>query len=295
MLFTAFDAKKQRRLLFRSSPHILTVSQSSFRKDDFLFQTVSYTIQSRRLPKAFDGFRIVHLSDLHGAVFGPDNQLLLQAIRTAAPHLIAMTGDMADDRGNAVSVFTDLCPHLAAFCPVYYVLGNHEAVLPADQLSKLTKTLQNLGIQILDNQWQTVSFGGGFIRIYGLVHPLVYYKDPLGEYRRGAHFSAQDTKKALGKPDPASFHLLMAHNPLYFPSYRQWGADLTLSGHVHGGVIRIPGLGGLLSPDLTLFPRYDGGHFEENGKQLIVSRGLGNRTFRRIHNPPELVVITLSA
>ena len=90
------------------------------------------------------------------------------------------------------------------------------------------------------------------------------------------------------------YNILLSHNPLYYPAYRDWGADLTLSGHIHGGIIRIPGLGGLLSPDLTLFPRYDGGHFTERGKHLIVSRGLGNHFLVRVMNPPEIGVITLA-
>ena len=93
--------------------------------------------------------------------------------------------------------------------------------------------------------------------------------------------------------DDTGYSILLAHNPLYYPAYRDWGADLTLSGHVHGGIIRIPGKGGLLSPDVTFFPKYDGGHFRENGKDLIVSRGLGNHFLVRVMNPPELLVVTL--
>lgn len=259
----------------------------------FLFQTVHYTINSPRIPAEFNGCRIAHLSDLHGALYGPDNRLLLNRIDEARPHLIAMTGDMADEKDRAVPGFIDLCRRLVKRYPVYYITGNHEQSLSADVLSGLLSELRKMGIRILENNWTTISRKGAFLKLYGLVTPMVYYKDPLGEYIKGIHFSAEDTKNALGSFDNSCYTVLLSHNPLYYPSYRDWGADLTLSGHIHGGIIRIPGLGGLLSPDLSLFPKYDGGLFEEEGKHLVVSRGLGNNFLVRVFNPPELVIIAL--
>lgn len=257
------------------------------------FRTVHYKIYSKKLPPGFRGFRIVHLSDLHGALYGAHQELLLRQIKAARPQMIVMTGDMADDTDHAVPRLMDLCRSLCPHYPVYFVAGNHEQCLKGGLLQGLLAELKALGVTVLDNGWRTVSRRGDFIRVYGLVMPMVYYKDPLGEYERGIQFSEKDTEKLLGKAEPSCFRLLLAHNPLYFPAYRDWGADLTLSGHVHGGVIRLPGLGGLLSPDLSLFPKYDGGHFEEQGRQLVVSRGLGNHFLFRVHNPPELVMLTL--
>lgn len=258
-----------------------------------MFHTIHYTIESGRIPKSFDGYRIAHLSDLHGANYGPGSRLLLDAVRAADPHMVAMTGDMADQGSNAVSCLLELCRGLTRRYPVYFITGNHEQTLPKKTLSGLLSELSRMGIVLLHNSWATISRGGAFIRLYGLVMPMVYYKDPLGDYVRGIHFSAEDVKVSLGACDPDRYTVLLAHNPLYFPSFRDWGADLTLSGHIHGGIIRIPKLGGLLSPDLSLFPKYDGGHFIEGKKHLIVSRGLGNNFLMRIHNPPELVIITL--
>lgn len=150
-----------------------------------------------------------------------------------------------------------------------------------------------MGIKVLYNSWETISRGGSYIKIYGLVTPMIYYKDRLREYKRGVSFTKTDAERFLGKTDASCYQILLAHNPLYFPSYRDWGADLTFSGHIHGGIIRIPGMGGLLSPDMTFFPKYDGGHFEEQGRHLVVSRGLGNHFLMRVMNPPELVAVTL--
>lgn len=258
------------------------------------FQISYYTIQSEKLPAVFDGYRIVHLSDLHGAVFGRRNENLIRAVQKICPDLIAMTGDMADNSRNAVSGALRLCGQLTKDFPVYYSIGNHEQTLRTDTTPPdFLRDLRGQGVHVLDNSQETVPRRGSLIRLYGLTTGMVYYKDPLGEYRRGAHFSAEDTKELLGRAATDSFNLLLAHNPLYFPSYRDWGADLTLSGHIHGGILRIPWLGGLLSPDLTLFPKYDAGYFEEKGKQMIVSRGLGNHFLFRVCNPPEVVVIIL--
>ncbi len=258
-----------------------------------MFQTTHYTIDSPRIPESFDNFRIAHLSDLHGALHGKGNRELIRQIVREKPDIVVMTGDMADESRHAVSRTRNLCLRLNKHFPVYYLLGNHEQTLPKDTLSALLQELKQAGIVVLENRWCELQKHGETIRLYGLVTPMVYYKDPLGEYQRGVHFSAEDTLRTLGSLDSSYYNILLAHNPLYFPSYRDWGADLTLSGHVHGGIIQIPRLGGLLSPEIRLFPKYDAGHFSERNRNLIVSRGLGNNFLTRINNPAELVIITL--
>lgn len=257
------------------------------------FVTVHYTIFSDRLPKSFDGFRIVHLSDLHGRLHGKGNRELISQIHKEKPDIVVMTGDMADNGKFAVSRALNLCCRLRKRYPVYYVVRNHEQVLEDNILGGFIRELKAEGVTVLENEWRELVRGDGMIRLYGLVTPMVYYKDPLGEYQRDAHFSAEDTRNALGERNPSCFNLLLAHNPLYFPSYRDWGADLTLSGHVHGGIIRLPIIGGLLSPELKFFPKYDDGIFTELEKHLVVSRGLGNRFLVRVNNPAELVVVEL--
>ncbi len=258
-----------------------------------MFQTVNYTIGSKHLPMEFSGFRIVHLSDLHGAVYGERNEKLIQEIRKVRPDLIAMTGDMADDSKNGLPGLLQLCGMLAGEYPMYFCVGNHEQMLKEEVREGLLGQLREMGVCVLDNQWRTISRKGACIRIYGLTLPITYYKDLRREYQRGVHFTTEDVRGCLGEAAAGSFCLLLAHNPLYYPSYRGWGADLVLSGHIHGGIIHIPGLGGLLSPDLTFFPKYDAGHFMEDGRHLVVSRGLGNHFFVRVLNPPEVVAITL--
>lgn len=259
-----------------------------------MFKTFHYTIPSKQLPKAFEGFRIAHLSDLHGAVYGRHNERLLQQIACAKPHCVVMTGDMA---GHAISSrlgLIDLCRRLCAHHPVYYIPGNHEQCLEADVYAALRADLVNAGAAVLENRWCSISRHGSSIKLYGLVLPMRYYRSRLENAIKKVRFSDKAMEKLLGAADPSCFNLLLSHDPLHFPAYRDWGADLTLSGHIHGGIIQIPGLGGLLSPDVTLFPRYDCGHFEENKKHMIVSRGLGNHFLFRVCDPAELAIITLS-
>lgn len=262
-----------------------------------MFQTIHYTIRSPRLPESFSGFRIAHLSDLHGMLHGKGNCELIRQICKENPDIIVMTGDMADESRHAVSRARNLCHRLRKHYPVYYIIGNHEQTLPKDVLDHFLQELKSEGVIVLQNEWCEIHRDklqiGTPIRLYGLVTPMVYYKDPLGEYQRGVHFSEQDTKQTLGEIDSSFYTILLAHNPLYFPSYRDWGADLTLSGHIHGGIIQLPKLGGLFSPELRFFPKYDAGLFTEKQKHLVVSRGLGNNFLTRVNNPAELVIVTL--
>lgn len=259
-----------------------------------MFQTFHYTIRSKELPAAFEGFRIAHLSDLHGVVYGRHNEDLLRAIDHARPHCVVMTGDMAGHSDQSRLGLIHLSRRLCAHHPVYYIPGNHEQCLEKEVYLALRSDLQAAGAIVLENSWRTISRQGAFIKLYGLVLPMCYYRSRLQNAIRNVHFSIQAMNELLGPADPGRFTLLLSHDPLHFPVYRDWGADLTLSGHIHGGIIRIPGLGGLLSPDVTLFPRYDCGHFEEKRKHMIVSRGLGNHFLFRVCDPAELAIITLS-
>ncbi len=291
-----------------------------------MFKTISYTIHSDRIPVEFDGLCLVHLSDLHGKIYGKNNEYLLQGIHRVSPDCVIMTGDMAaqagrgDERaeeenthraahirsrehirreddakaGVAIERMVELCRGLSGHYPVYYAIGNHEQSMRSKVLARLYSELRKLGVTVLENDCCRYFRHGAFVKIYGLVPPKVYDKELLEKRRRRVCFSAEDVSCLLGTPDPSCYNLLLAHNPLFFPAYRDWGADLTLSGHIHGGIIRIPGMGGLLSPDISFFPKYDGGHFEEEGRHLIVSRGLSNHFLFRINNPPELVTVTLN-
>lgn len=258
-----------------------------------LLRTTTYQISSPKIPDTFHHFRIAHLSDLHGAVYGKNQKILLDTIKRAKPNIIVMTGDMADSTANAIEIALSVCKQLRTCYPIYYIIGNHEQTLKQTDYQYLLNKLRSIGVILLENSYCKIIKGNASILLYGLRTPYIYYNDILREHQRGIYLSVTMMKKLLGTPPKDKYCILLAHHPLYFPSYHNWGADLTLSGHMHGGIIRLPKLRGLFSPDLSFFPKYDWGHFEEEGKHMIISSGLGNHFLVRIMNPPEVVIVDL--
>ena len=237
-----------------------------------------------RLPAGFDGYRIVLLSDLHGKTFGTDQAALLKAVASQAPDMIAVTGDLIDeDTAHRDAYLSLLAPELDSIAPVYYVTGNHEWA--SGGVAELKETLSAAGWTVLSNQYVTVEQGGDSIVIAGIDDPNGFADQKTPETLAAELYAAEG--------DP--FWLLLAHRNDRFPSqYSLLGADLTLSGHGHGGVIRLPFTDGLLGTGHNLFPSYTSGLYEDNGSALYVSRGLGNVGYTfRVLNRPEVSVLTL--
>ncbi len=249
-------------------------------------QTERFTYHSDHLPAGFNGCTIVQLSDLHGAEFGENNQKLLRAVAKAEPDYIFLTGDLLDRfRETPHSYAVDLCRRLQAIAPVYYVTGNHEWALP--NIRDLKKAIAETGVTVLTNQFVTLEQKGDSILLAGI-------DDPNG-------FADQKTPEELAAEVKSAgddaFWMLLAHRNNYFENhYSLLGADLVISGHAHGGIIRLPFTDGLLGVERNFFPSYTHGFYEDNGSDLFVSRGLGNsgRSFR-VFNRPQVAVITLQS
>lgn len=263
-------------------------------------KSTAYSIAFPHLPTAFDGFRIAHISDLHNHLWGRFQRGLLDAVRQFCPHIVVMTGDIFDSAHGRHMDSLRLCRDLSRKYPVYFVSGNHEQSIPRAERLSLYQKLSGWGVDVLDGGSSLIRREGSrdgapsHIRVCGLALPELYYKDPRKKpYDRHAWFSPRQIERVLGEKRTDEFTLLLAHNPVYFPSYRDWGADLTFSGHMHGGIVDVPFLGPLLSPEVSLFPRYAAGHFMEQGRHLLVSRGLANTFAVRVFNPMELLCVTL--
>ena len=239
-------------------------------------------------------FSAVFLSDLHNASYGEGNSRLLQEIRNENPELILVAGDMITASSEtSTDASIALMGELTKQYPVYYANGNHEYRMKQntdkyqDAYERYSDAIKSLGVHLLENGSARVELYKVLFRIWGLELDQSYF-------RRGrtAQLTSSVIEGLLGKPDEQCYNILLAHHPSYFPAYAVWGADLSLSGHLHGGMIRLPFLGGVVSPQVRLFPKYDKGMYMLDGKKLIVSAGLGNHTVNlRINNPPELVVI----
>jgi len=255
-----------------------------FRWSNHSLQVDAYTFSSPALPEGFEGFTVVQLSDLHGAQFGENNEDLCAAVRAADPDLIVLTGDLQDRfRETPRDYVTQLCAALQDIAPTFYVTGNHEWALP--DIRGLKRDIAATGVTVLTNSFLPLERGGDTLLLAGV-------DDPNG-------FADQKTPEELAEElyeayeDP--FWILLAHrNNLFLSRYSLLGADLVISGHAHGGLIRLPFTDGLIGVERDLFPSYTAGFYEENGSTLLVSRGLGNsgRSFR-IFNRPEVVVLTL--
>lgn len=254
-----------------------------------------YQIKDFLIPAAFDGFHIVHLTDLHNASFGNRNEKLIQSIRKLKPDIILITGDMIIGKpGMDVTFAAHTINALCEIAPVYFSLGNHElrVSIYTDTYGDMwTDFKKNLipEVHLLLDEKAEVQKDGERIFLYGLnLTPELYQR------LIKATMPSDYLTSLFGTCNPEQYHIFMAHNPEYFKEYTAWGANLTFSGHVHGGMIRIPLLGGALSPMIHFFPRYDKGLFTDNNKYMILSGGLGNHTFKfRVNNLPEIVSVTL--
>lgn len=243
------------------------------------------TVASDALPEAFEGFKIAHVSDLHNAVFGRKNEKMLSLIRAAEPDIIAITGDLIDSRHTDIDSALAFVEAAAEIAPVYYVTGNHESRLDFDEIEP---RLIAAGARVLRNEAEDIGRGGERIRLAGIDDPSFIRTGGTAEERAAAEL------EQLGDGG-GTFTVLLAHRPELVEVYADYGAGLVLSGHAHGGQVRLPLLGGLYAPGQGLLPEYDSGLYSLGETQMVVSRGLGNSVAPlRVNNRPELVIVTLS-
>ena len=261
--------------------------------DTHHFVVKNYRFTSSKIKKPT---RMVMLSDLHNYRYGRENRELLAAIDAAAPDMVVIAGDMIT--ASKKEKFDHTLRFLKALrdkYPIYYAYGNHEQKIAlykeayGDMGERFAKGLQEAGIEPLHNAHVALPDRG--ITIYGLELERAYFRRFTRKEMEDAYLEG-----LLGKRDEACYTVLLAHNPDYFPEYAEWGADLVLAGHVHGGIVRVPFLGGLISPALSLFPKYDGGLYAEGSSQMALGRGIGTHSPKvRVLNPAELLVIELDS
>mgnify|MGYP001139303059 FL=1 len=242
-----------------------------------------YEVASQKLPESFDGFKIVQLSDLHGAEFGEDGMGLVEKVKELEPDIIALTGDFVTDEGDLAAV-KKLAGRLTELCPVYFVSGNHE--FGSGLAIKVRNILERAGVKYLSNEYLTISRGEDGILLGGVEDPLAY-ADML---------SPDELAQKMNDAAPDAFKILLGHRNYWMTEYPELPVDLIFCGHAHGGLIRIPGVGGLIGTDRRLFPDFDAGEYNNGRYTLIVSRGLGNSVpIPRVFNRPEIVCVELSS
>lgn len=252
--------------------------------------TTEYTVETDKITRDKN---LVFLSDLHDNCFGEGQEQLIEAIDSAKPDAVLIGGDMMVVKHRAdIDAALFLVEQLAKRYPVYHGNGNHENRMDRDrgvyldQYDRYVAALKALGVHHLSDasEWMDDE-----VMLHGLNLDKQFYRKFHTEPLEVSYI-----EEKLGRPEDGPYHILLSHSPLYQEIYGQWGADLTLCGHFHGGTIRIPGLGGLMTPQFQFFKECCGGIFRKGGRTMIVSRGLGTHSVNiRLNNKPELVVIRL--
>lgn len=253
------------------------------------FRVVNEKVNIKNLPKEFDGKRILHLTDLHNSRFGKGNIRLVEKINEVSPDYIFVSGDCLDRFSKSGGAFIELLEGLGGKYPVFYSLGNHDVIVrrtAPEKFEEFYSRLCELGITILDNKSVTLEEGDGKLYIYG----VSAIRNEDGPVILTPEVIEQKVAKC---PDDAPVFLI-CHEGHLFDEFASWGADLTFSGHIHGGIICVPIFGGVFGEWGKLFPKYTRGIYEKNGKLMNLSTGLGYTKFKfRFLNIPEMSLVTL--
>ncbi|EJR54705.1 hypothetical protein IIM_01645 [Bacillus cereus VD107] len=243
---------------------------------------------SSKIPSSFKGFKILQLSDLHNKKFGDNQDVLIKKVKSIKPDIITITGDLIDSKSYDAEVSLQVIRELVKEYPVYFVTGNHEKW--SGKYNSLEKELKKNHVTVLRNEHINIQKDGQEIYLLGIDDP---------EFTSGNHNEGSIVKneivKAKNEVNPDGYKVLLSHRPEFLNVYADEKIDLVLSGHAHGGQVRLPFIGGLVAPNQGILPKYTAGLYMKQNTSMIVSRGLGNSIIpQRIFNRPEIVVVQLN-
>lgn len=283
LIFHHKTKKKKFRVTIPILLSVFLLLNSFFLYQNYRLTVTEYEYRSEKVPDSLDGYVIVQISDLHNQWFGFGEGILLDKLRDCKPDLIVVTGDVLDSGHTRYSFAEDFFCGAVEIAPVYFISGNHEEWLQGERYDRFLTEIRGMGVNLLDDRAVQMD---GFL-LAGVAEESL--GNDLTELLNPAKDSVDELKREELK-------ILLAHEPKYYESYRNSGADLVLTGHVHGGQIILPGKGGLVSPDLEFFPELYEGEHHFGDMTMIISRGLGNSVLPvRINNYPEIVRITLQS
>lgn len=258
-----------------------------WQNDSIVINRISF--KNNRIPKGFNGYKILHISDFHNKQFGTNQCNIIKKIEKINPDIIVITGDLIDSYRTKVNVALELIEEAMKISPIYYVVGNHEVRIGYDDFRE---KLIEKGVRVLDNKKIEILKGNEKIEIIGLADTSFRRMD---ESECSQVEYVETTLDEIVKENN-NFKIVLSHRPHLFHSYSKYDVDLVFCGHGHGGQFRIPFVGGILVPDQGFFPKYSEGIHTENKTSMVVSRGLGNSGFpQRLFNRPELIVVELES
>lgn len=280
-----------RKRLIRLLVIVLIVYSFIYMNNNILWIT-RIKINSPKIGENFNGFKVVHISDLHSKSFGKNQQRIINKIRKLKPDIVVITGDIVDSKRYSEEAAIKLTNEIAKIAPIYYSTGNHEAWSGKFEIS-LQKKLINTGVNILRGESAIIERKGEKINILGIDDPS--FDNNNYDMRYSSNSAIENTiEKVLKQVDTNNFSILLSHRPEIFDVYARTGIDLIFTGHAHGGQVRLPFVGGLIAPNQGLLPTYDAGKYTQGYCNMIVSRGLGNSIIPvRVFNLPEIVLVTL--
>ena len=276
---------KTKTIILISIILLFLISLYLYYENNYL-QVSNYTIESNKIPKVFDGFKVAQISDFHNTKSKKLTNDLVEEIKNSKPDIIVLTGDLIDSYKLNINTAIAFVKKINSIAPVYYVTGNHEARI--ESYEELKDKLEENKVIILDNKLEIIKKDNSEINLIGIDDPSFNFNT----YRDDSTI-IEDSLIPI-QYDKNKFSILLSHRPELIETYANNNFDLVLSGHAHGGQIRIPFIGGLIAPNQGLFPKYTGGVYEIDDTKMIVSRGIGNSILPfRVNNRPELVVIEL--
>lgn len=253
-----------------------------------LISITEIKITSSKIPSSFKGYKILQISDLHNKKFGDNQDVLIQKIKSIDPDIIAITGDLIDSKSYDAEVSMQLIREMVKKYPVYFVTGNHEQW--SGKYNSLEKELKKYGVNVLRNEHVGIRKGEQEINLLGIDDP-----EFVTGNRDEGNIIIDEIKKAKIEMQPDRYNVLLSHRPEFIKEYTNERLDLVLSGHAHGGQVRLPFIGGLVAPNQGVLPKYTAGLYVEQNTSMVVSRGLGNSIIpQRILNRPEIVVVQLN-
>ncbi|KAA0788824.1 MULTISPECIES: metallophosphoesterase [Bacillus] len=278
--------KKTKRIILLIS---ILVSFSIFLySQNNLISIIEVNITSNKIPSSFKGFKILQISDLHNKKFGDNQETLIQKVKSINPDIIAITGDLIDSKSYDAEVSLELIRGLVKEYPIYFVTGNHEKW--SGKYNDLEKELKQHHVTVLRNEHVSIQIGGQDIHILGIDDP-----EFVTGNRDEGNVVKDEIIKAKFEMQPDTYNVLLSHRPEFLTEYADEQIDLVLSGHAHGGQVRLPFIGGLVAPNQGILPTYTAGLYEKQNTSMVVNRGLGNSIIpQRIFNRPELVVVQLN-
>ncbi|MCU5518369.1 metallophosphoesterase [Bacillus wiedmannii] len=253
-----------------------------------LISKTEVNITSNKIPSSFKGFKILQISDLHNKKFGDNQETLIQKVKSINPDIIAITGDLIDSKSYDAEVSLELIREFVMEYPIYFVTGNHEKW--SGKYNDLEKELKKHHVTVLRNEHVTIHKGEQKINLLGIDDPAF-----VAGNRDEGNVVKDEILIAKFEMKPDTYNVLLSHRPEFLGEYANEKIDLVLSGHAHGGQVRLPFIGGLVAPNQGIFPTYTTGLYEKQNTSMVVSRGLGNSIIpQRIFNRPELVVVQLN-